>query len=200
MPSVKMRRTSALSARAKSRIRTCSRFASFRSNASAGGHICAEETIRESFLLPAMASGSSATILVSQTILGDEQCMQVASGNSTGGEIKQEEKKPESRWRMRGVGLGLSLLGCGRERKDRTGSDPARRTALSLCSRTAQQRRRRSRALYSRMCRRIQVPGWAWPPLSADWAQTPRRSSGLVDVQKKSLSMRERSHTRVCLG
>lgn len=99
IPSLKIRRTSSWSERSNSRIKTWFRFSTLLSSALGEGeedvHICEEETIIESFLVPAMASCSSATILVSQTILGDEQCMQLAWN-----ELKLGRSKKNKRWMM----------------------------------------------------------------------------------------------------
>lgn len=80
MPSWKMRSTSSWSSRSNSRINTPSLRTSLGSPAElrAAPGAAGEPHIIGSFLVPGIASCSSATILVSQTILGDEQCMQLA--------------------------------------------------------------------------------------------------------------------------
>ena len=74
-----MRCTSPWSPRSNSRIKTASLRTSLASAGFRAALDAGELHIIDSFLVPGIASCSSATILVSQTILGDEKCMQLAA-------------------------------------------------------------------------------------------------------------------------
>lgn len=69
-------------------MKTASFLASFASAGFRAALDAGELHIIDSFLLPGIASCSSATILVSQTILGDEKCMQLAANEQLQSEIE----------------------------------------------------------------------------------------------------------------
>lgn len=89
------------------------------------GHIWEDETMIVSFLEPGIESWSSATILVSQTILGDRQCMQTARGEGKEEKNGGGGKKKKKRERKGGKKKGGKGVG-GKERGSEQGRRPAR--------------------------------------------------------------------------